>query len=239
MPPAVGGCPRDADVIGPLTKGAMATIRARGSPAGAARAEGCHARITQLQRARTAGTGGQRPRDRASGWSAAMTSGPVTRASDQDRERTAAALGEHYAAGRLTLEEFQERLDQRLRSEDPRRARRPDGGPARNRSEPAPGSARRLPAASRAARSGDSAGPWQSLRSLAHGRPRYPHDLADRRGRWRSVAAVDGSSAGRHRAEAPDRERAASTLRPSRPPDPAVTFRGRPAGGRRQRRPGP
>ena len=39
-----------------------------------------------------------------------MTSGPVTRASDQDRERTAAALGEHYAA-RLTLEEFQERLD--------------------------------------------------------------------------------------------------------------------------------
>ena len=40
-----------------------------------------------------------------------MTSGPRTRAADQDRERTAAALGEHYAAGRLTLEEFQERLD--------------------------------------------------------------------------------------------------------------------------------
>jgi len=35
-----------------------------------------------------------------------------TRASDQDRERAAAALGGHYAAGRLTLEEFQERLDQ-------------------------------------------------------------------------------------------------------------------------------
>jgi hypothetical protein len=41
-----------------------------------------------------------------------MTSDPRTRASDQDRERFAAALGGHYAAGRLTLEEFQERLDQ-------------------------------------------------------------------------------------------------------------------------------
>jgi len=34
-----------------------------------------------------------------------------TRASDEDRERTAAALGGHYAVGRLTLEEFQERLN--------------------------------------------------------------------------------------------------------------------------------
>lgn len=41
-----------------------------------------------------------------------MTSDPRIRVSDQDRERTAAALGEHYAAGRLTLEEYQERLDQ-------------------------------------------------------------------------------------------------------------------------------
>ena len=41
-----------------------------------------------------------------------MISGPGTRASDQDREQTAAALGEHYAAGRLTHEEFQERLDE-------------------------------------------------------------------------------------------------------------------------------
>lgn len=41
-----------------------------------------------------------------------MTSDPRTRASDQDREWTAAALGGHYAAGRLTLGEFQERLDQ-------------------------------------------------------------------------------------------------------------------------------
>jgi hypothetical protein len=40
-----------------------------------------------------------------------MTSNRAIRASDQDRERIAAALGGHYAAGRLTLEEFQERLD--------------------------------------------------------------------------------------------------------------------------------
>jgi Flp pilus assembly protein TadB len=40
-----------------------------------------------------------------------MTSDPRTRAGDEDRERTATALGGHYAAGRLTLEEFQQRLD--------------------------------------------------------------------------------------------------------------------------------
>jgi Domain of unknown function (DUF1707) len=40
-----------------------------------------------------------------------MTGDQGTRASDADRERIAAALGGHYAAGRLTLEEFQERLD--------------------------------------------------------------------------------------------------------------------------------
>jgi hypothetical protein len=32
--------------------------------------------------------------------------------SDADRERVAAQLREHYEAGRLTLEEFQERLDE-------------------------------------------------------------------------------------------------------------------------------
>jgi hypothetical protein len=41
-----------------------------------------------------------------------MSGYPGIRASDEDRSRTAAALGEHYAAGRLTLEEFHERLDQ-------------------------------------------------------------------------------------------------------------------------------
>jgi hypothetical protein len=36
---------------------------------------------------------------------------PQLRASDDDRDRTASLLREHHAAGRLTAEEFQERLD--------------------------------------------------------------------------------------------------------------------------------
>ncbi len=38
-------------------------------------------------------------------------SDPRIRASDDDRERVAALLREHHAAGRLTVEEFNERLD--------------------------------------------------------------------------------------------------------------------------------
>jgi hypothetical protein len=38
-------------------------------------------------------------------------SNPRFRASDADRDRTAALLREHHAAGRLTAEEFHERLD--------------------------------------------------------------------------------------------------------------------------------
>jgi len=40
-----------------------------------------------------------------------MAIGPGLRISDADREAAAAALREHYALGRLTLEEFQRRLD--------------------------------------------------------------------------------------------------------------------------------
>lgn len=36
---------------------------------------------------------------------------PQLRASDDDRDRTASLLREHHAAGRLTMDEFQERLD--------------------------------------------------------------------------------------------------------------------------------
>jgi len=39
---------------------------------------------------------------------------PRIRASDADRDRAAALLREHHAAGRLTAEEFHERLDQAL-----------------------------------------------------------------------------------------------------------------------------
>ena len=41
-----------------------------------------------------------------------MASDPKIRASDADRDRTAALLREHLAAGRLSSEEFNERLDQ-------------------------------------------------------------------------------------------------------------------------------
>jgi len=41
-----------------------------------------------------------------------MTSNTRTRASDADRDRTVAALREHLAAGRLTVEEFDERMNQ-------------------------------------------------------------------------------------------------------------------------------
>jgi len=40
-----------------------------------------------------------------------MPGDPQMRASDADRDRTASLLREHHAAGRLTAEEFQERLD--------------------------------------------------------------------------------------------------------------------------------
>jgi hypothetical protein len=41
-----------------------------------------------------------------------MAADPRIRASDDDRDRTASLLREHHAAGRLTPEEFNERLDQ-------------------------------------------------------------------------------------------------------------------------------
>jgi len=41
-----------------------------------------------------------------------MASDAKTRAADADRDRTTAALREHLAVGRLTIEEFDQRLDQ-------------------------------------------------------------------------------------------------------------------------------
>ena len=40
-----------------------------------------------------------------------MATGPDLRIGDADREAAAASLREHYALGRLTLEEFNQRLD--------------------------------------------------------------------------------------------------------------------------------
>ena len=42
------------------------------------------------------------------------------RVSDADRDRALAALSEHYQAGRLTLEEFEERSEQTLKSKTAR-----------------------------------------------------------------------------------------------------------------------
>lgn len=41
-----------------------------------------------------------------------MAAGPEMRASDGDRDKVASVLREHYAQGRLTTEEFDERLEQ-------------------------------------------------------------------------------------------------------------------------------
>jgi hypothetical protein len=41
-----------------------------------------------------------------------MAAGPQMRASDDDRDKVASVLREHYAQGRLTVEEFDERLEQ-------------------------------------------------------------------------------------------------------------------------------
>ena len=43
-----------------------------------------------------------------------MPADPRIRASDADRDRTAALLREHHAAGRLTAEEFADRMDKAL-----------------------------------------------------------------------------------------------------------------------------
>lgn len=45
-----------------------------------------------------------------------MAQSPEMRASDADRDRVAAVLQEHTAQGRLTMEEFHERLDELHRS---------------------------------------------------------------------------------------------------------------------------
>lgn len=45
-----------------------------------------------------------------------MAATPDMRASDGDRDRVAAALREHVAEGRLSVEEFNERLEQLYRS---------------------------------------------------------------------------------------------------------------------------
>lgn len=70
------------------------------------------------------------------------------RVSDADRDRALAALSEHYQAGRLTLEEFEERSEQTLKSKTERELRGLFTDlPTTQIVAPAPGQAVAVPAA--------------------------------------------------------------------------------------------
>ena len=137
-----------------------------------------------------------------------MAGDPRIRASDEDRDRAAAALREHLAVGRLTLEEFNDRLDQayaarttgeldQLMADLPGAdlqqlpggsGGRPAGGPLSPRPPsgwPAP---RRGPAVPRVAR---------GLGIVARDQPRHVRDLDSQRGQRRAVVPVGSRPAGR------------------------------------------
>jgi len=83
-----------------------------------------------------------------------MASNTKTRASDADRDRAAAALREHLAAGRLSIEEFDERLDKAYAAKtlgelDQVMADLPAAGPGQLPDAPADRPAASLPPASR------------------------------------------------------------------------------------------
>jgi len=149
-----------------------------------------------------------------------MPSDAKTRASDADRDRTAAALREQLAADRLTIEEFDQRLDQAyaaktlgeldvLMADLPQAdlVQFPEFLAARLRREPAAGTAgfarinpgRAGQVLRRVAR---------SLGVLACGQPVRLRDLADQRRQRRPVVLVGGAAAGRHLAGALDHRRA-------------------------------
>ena len=157
-----------------------------------------------------------------------MAGDPRIRASDDDRERTVSLLREHHAAGRLTLDEFNERLDKayaaktlgeldELMSDLPAidLYRLPDASlpPHYRRQIPGSGSLQAAAAGSGMARGHGRFSPaWQAawgswftrhralLRGLGAERRRVP------------VAAVDGRAVGRGHAR--PLGRAATTRRP-------------------------
>ena len=102
-----------------------------------------------------------------------MASNPGTRASDADRDQSAAALREHLAADRLTIEEFDERLDQAYAAKtlgelDQVMADLPGTGPGQLPDAPADRSAARppltlrRPPGSTAAGRGRFSPPWRA-----------------------------------------------------------------------------
>jgi len=66
---------------------------------------------TRERSSRTSGAYPQAPRRFCCRWRARCRVDPRLRASDADRERTAQLLREHHAVGRLTAEEFNDRLE--------------------------------------------------------------------------------------------------------------------------------
>jgi len=101
-----------------------------------------------------------------------MTSTAKTRASDADRDRAVAALREHLAAGRLTVAEFEERMDQACAAKtlgelDTLMADLPETGPGQLSDELAY----------------RSAGPPPT-------RQRAPRSIETRRGGWRAAGGA-------------------------------------------------
>ena len=145
----------------------------------------------------------------------AMASDSRIRASDADRDRTAAALREHLAAGRLTTEEFDERLDKAYAAKtlgefDDLTADLPGTdleqlagrlAAARCRQPAVAGAFRRV---NRGPAGQVLPGVAGGLGILARDQPLRFRDLAGQRGEWRPVVPVGGRAAGRPAAGALD-----------------------------------
>ena len=138
-----------------------------------------------------------------------MASDSRTRASDADRDRTAAALSEHLAAGRLTQEEFDERLDKAYAAKtlgelDDLMADLPGTDLGQFPDAPVRRSAGNPPlTGERSARLNPGwagqvlPGVAGSLGILARDQPVLFGDLAGQRGQRRPVVLVGGPAAGR------------------------------------------
>ena len=138
-----------------------------------------------------------------------MASDSRTRASDADRDRTAAALSEHLAAGRLTQEEFDERLDKAYAAKtlgelDDLMADLPGTDLGQfpdasvHRSGGNPPLMRGAPCRVNPGWSGQVfPGMADSLGILARDQPVLLGDLAGQRGQRRPVVLVGGPAAGR------------------------------------------
>ena len=149
-----------------------------------------------------------------------MASDAKIRASDADRDRIAAALREHLAAGRLTIEEFDERLDKAYAAKtlgelDKVMADLPGTGLSQLPDAPADRSAASPPLTRRRPPGSIQAGTGQvlpgvagSLGVLARVQPVLLRDLAGQRRQRRPVVLVGGAAARRRAAGPLDDRRA-------------------------------